>query len=202
MKLNIIFSTFFSLILLNSCSLMGDHLNDLGYKSSGKILLSGSIDDPSLKVSSLSFENDIQLYGFSNKLKSFKHAVNENWILLNSATGELSIKRGDSTLATFHGAVISLPSKGRSIIYSPTIDPIWRATDDYFTRRGLAVPAEEDPSRLRRGALGTIAIEITPGFYLHDATVSTPDVGGIVFKTEEIKEISSILKPGTDFIIR
>lgn len=46
-------------------------------------------------------------------------------------------------------------------------DPLWEAPDWHFVERGLPIPADNDPSRLMRGVMGTTAIYLGDGIAIH-----------------------------------
>ena len=46
-------------------------------------------------------------------------------------------------------------------------DPLWEAPDWHFVERGLPIPADNHPSRLMRGVMGTTAIYLGDGIAIH-----------------------------------
>jgi hypothetical protein len=110
----------------------------------------------------------------------------------------LLIKRSEGVLAVVQsGRVVTLiecegttsVAPGNYTVEHKQMDPVWYATDEYFTRRGLSVPVEGAKDRFLRGAYGKHALFLSSSLALHSSHVWTPEVGGIRLPSQELTKL-------------
>ena len=94
---------------------------------------------------------------------------------------------------------IEIDSKVSSGQYSVLLkleNPLWYATDAYFTSRRLEVPEPGDRLRFLKGALGPQAIFLSDGVILHSSPFGTKDVGGISLNSDKMAQFYKVLRVG------
>lgn len=111
------------------------------------------------------------------------------------AQPRLVIKKSDHTLTVqtpgkapvtvkVQGAYL-LPIGARSVI-GKELNPVWKAPPTYFLRRGLPVPADDSPARLKTGALGSQALMLEGAVAIHSGAVWSDDVGGVKVSAQDM----------------
>jgi len=129
-------------------------------------------------------------------------AKNQVWVKISKSSNEVSLMRGKSELKSFKAEGLLTKPNGRYLIEQKLVDPLWFATDEYFIKRGLDVPAMESPERYRRGAFGTHALlSGTSEVSLHDSAVWSADVGGLKLSSTNLEELTSKLSLGSEIMV-
>lgn len=91
-------------------------------------------------------------------------------------------------------------------------DPVWVAPDWYYVERGLAVPADNSPSRRVHGAMGNTAIYLGDGIAIHGTSspelILNPDPesrrishGCIRLTNESARELFHLVEVGTPVLV-
>lgn len=128
-----------------------------------------------------------------------------SWIKLSKSTGTIELMSGGRSVERFQAKFgISQHSALNSGVYSVVHkqkSPLWYAPDSYFTERGLAVPAQGERSRFRRGALGTAAIFIDASTPIHAGPLNSSEIGGIQISEEAMSRLYPTLNTGGVIVI-
>jgi len=94
----------------------------------------------------------------------------------------------------------SIPVGSYTVVHKQK-DPLWYATDTYFTRRGLSVPPEGDRNRLLRGALGSLVIFLDNQIPIHNGPIWNEDVGGGRLEDDALQVIYENLELGDQILV-
>ena len=91
-------------------------------------------------------------------------------------------------------------------------DPLWDAPDWHFVERGVPIPADNDPSRLMAGVMGTTAIYLGDGIAIHGTNspqlLLNPDPerrrvshGCIRLTNEAVRSLMHMVDVGTPVLV-
>ncbi len=175
-------------------------LNNQGYLSSGSVVLSKTLPAVTTVQSIQSSESRLfsPIVGYipdrflSHAGPSFRLELDlgKNSLVLFEGNKQIASAKADGSLNLTPGAQLSIKLKEKH--------PAWYAPDSYFTSRGLSVPRPSDhESRLRRGALGELALFLSDGQVIHSAHWWTSEVGGWRVNETALKSIFEKIESGT-----
>ena len=176
------------LMTLTSCSLFFGGGNSASLQEepelSSNLLQSGSIviASPVPKVSSPS---PIKMLGFLPTEESSKVF----WLSIDRSSQKVTLMQGQKALSTSEADGIDLIPAGSYSVVHKQKSPLWYAPDSYFTARGLPLPPQGDRSRLRRGALGSMALFLDNQTPIHSGSLWTAEVGGARVNEDAISEM-------------
>lgn len=137
----------------------------------------------------------------SNKVPTNITPTNSS-LLVDRATNTISFYKGGSQLFNFKGEVAMDLPPGQYGVLLKQEQPMWYAPDRYFTERNLPLPGHGSAERFRRGALGDMAIFVTPELSIHSGPIGDPSIGGIRVLPQEMANIYSNLDIGSLIIVR
>lgn len=142
------------------------------------------------------------LIGYFPPALSYMPAENEAWLELNRAQQTLVLYKGNSVVKEMkvEGAISLDP--GDYFLQHKQKDPLWYAPNEYFAKRQLNVPPENDRRRYRKGALGKFALFPTTTFPIHCAPVWTSDVGGVRVSESDLHSIFVMIPVGAPVVIK
>lgn len=109
-------------------------------------------------------------------------------VRVNLGSKIISVNDGTSDIfsTSFEGSI----KDGLYAVKEKSFEPAWYASDDYFIRRGLQVPAENDVSnRVRKGALGKQALLLSQNAVIHSGRVWTPEIGGLRVEESQLSQL-------------
>ena len=116
-------------------------------------------------------------------------------------SGEIKISK--DSIELINGKKFKFESKINGKVESGTykvalkqVNPTWYASDDYFTNRGIEIPAQGSKSRMLKGALGKQAIFFGDSYAIYSAPVSSEEVNGVAVNNEAITELFNALNVG------
>jgi len=124
------------------------------------------------------------------------------WLLMDADKGEVVMMRGSAEEKRLRAEGLEGIKKGRYQVLHKQSNPAWHATDAYFTRRGLEVPAEGSPRRFLRGALGSHVIFLDKNTPLHSAPHYSEDVGGVRIDPAALESLFGELEVGSAIEVR
>jgi lipoprotein-anchoring transpeptidase ErfK/SrfK len=75
--------------------------------------------------------------------------------------------------------------------------PVWYASDEYFSARSLSLPLEGGRDRFLKGAYGSHALFLSSSIALHSAPLWSKEVGGVRLPSEELQALFSNLPLGS-----
>lgn len=142
------------------------------------------------------------LIGYFPPAISYMPAENETWLELSRQQSTLTLYKGNSVVKEMkvEGSVALEP--GDYFLQHKQKDPLWYAPNEYFAKRQLTVPPENDRRRYRKGALGKFALFPTTTFPIHCAPVWTNDVGGVRVSEEDLHSIFVMIPVGAPVVIK
>jgi len=101
------------------------------------------------------------------------------WLSIDTVRQTVSLMAGSRVVSTATGEGLSSLKPGTYHVAHKQRQPLWHAPGSYFEARGLPVPAEGDRARLRRGALGDLALFIDQNTPIHTGPIWASEIGGI-----------------------
>ncbi len=155
------------------------------YPKSGMIAIAESIPQEKSELTS----NMLSFLSTNDEIKG-------NWILINTTSNTLSIKKGDETLSTIAIKENVGIQPGIYSVFHKELNPLWYASDNYYYSRELTPPDQFSQERYVKGALGDCAIYLNEHMAIHDSKISSFDVQGIRIDSNDIKKLYSSLKSG------
>ncbi len=114
-----------------------------------------------------------------------------SWLSIESQRGAVSLMDGDKTVSSVHAeGTIGLAPGSYQILHKQR-SALWYADDNYFKARKLPIPAQNDKSRYRRGALGDFALFIgnNAPVPLHSGPIWSPEIGGMRLNDDDLSRI-------------
>ena len=171
------------------------------YALSGSIVISKPIPT---KVSNSIQDDTVHspLLGFTPPSKDFVPAENEAWLEIARKTKEIKLRQGSKVVQSVKAEGNITLKPGQYSLQHKQKRPLWYAPDEYFTKRGIDVPASGDRARYRRGALGQYVIYATTTFPIHSGPVWSEDVGGIRVNLAELSSIYYKLPVGASIVVK
>lgn len=186
-------------------------LIEQGYAEQGEVIVSRSIigvNIPNISSRNLSANSSsvmqnsfAPLLGYIPPSKSFTVEEATAWIKIDRRAQELHVMRGEKSVFTASTQGVLELEKGSYTVESKETNPLWRASRNYFLSRNLHVPAENESSILRRGALGSLALRLPNQQFVHSAKHFSQEVGGLRLKESDMKKVYSLIDPGTKIVI-
>jgi hypothetical protein len=79
---------------------------------------------------------------------------------------------------------------------------LWYAPDSYFSARDLAIPAQGDRSRYRRGALGDFVLYIDKDTPIHNSPIWDDEIGGVRLDDADMSRLYYALEVGAAVEVR
>lgn len=149
-------SLFVAALVMNSgCSLSGRSSEDpqTHWLSQGSLSVSRPIPKSGTLSSHLLAPSE-PILGFMPN----KHSIDSVRLRIDTTAGTLSFISDGKTGTAIQAQHLDTLKPGRYRIMLKQRDPVWHATDAYFSRRNLPIPSEGSAERFRRGAMGTSAI--------------------------------------------
>lgn len=119
-------------------------------------------------------------------------------------SGVITLKEGGVSIASAktEGSLVESLAKKSLFVVSVANNPLWRAPDSYFTSRGLSIPKNtKDLNRLRRGALGEVALFLSDGQVIHSGRWSSTEVGGLRVAPSALRMMAEKIKAGTEVLV-
>lgn len=80
-------------------------------------------------------------------------------------------------------------------------NPLWYAPQNYFSARGLSVPAEGDKQRYLRGAFGDFALFVSPTEAIHSGPFSLTEMAGARIEEQDFAKIFYLVEIGDSISI-
>lgn len=196
-------------LVLSGCSLF--HQSETPqpekFAASGTVILSGVLSgnpvDPNSSV--LAANKPVvmaPLVGFLPPTLGFIPADNEAWLEVDRLTKVISLYKGKNKIKEMQGEGSVSIDAGEYFIQQKQKYPLWYATDDYFSKRRLAVPSKEDRLRYRRGAYGPFAIFPSTNFPIHSGPIWSNDVGGLRISKGDLSSIYFTLPVGAPVVVK
>ena len=162
--------------LLTACSTTTNKTNDVSYLQDGMIVISRSMPDPVSQV--------------PETILGFMPANSRGtWIQIDSKLQQLKLMQGQTEALSFNIKLGKNITPGTFKLIHKQERPTWYATDDYFTNRGIAVPATSSRQRYLKGALGNQALFLGESLSIHSAPLWCEEVGGIRIEDKNLQEI-------------
>lgn len=179
------------------------------FAQSGTLVLSGTV--PVDSVVAVSIESNAQktgpvlyapLIGYFPPSSQFLPADNETWLEIDRQTKIVRVLKGDDVVkqCSIDGSVSLDP--GVYPLQHKEQQPLWYASDQYFTQRELLVPDKTDTARYLRGALGQYALFISPNVSLHSAPIWSEEVGGVQINRQDMSAVYELLPIGASILIK
>ena len=203
----LIFSIF-GLIALTGCSVHGSSsAGGERFASSGTVILSGQLTGSAVSPAPTVVADNqpvkmAPLVGFLPPTIGFIPADNETWLEVDRLTKSVILFKGKNKIKEMQGEGSVSIDAGEYFIQQKQKHPLWYATDDYFSRRHLSVPAKEDRLRYRRGAYGPFAIFPSTNFPIHSGPVWSSDVGGLRISKGDLSAIYYTLPVGAPVVVK
>jgi len=119
------------------------------------------------------------------------------WLSINTGQGLARLMRGDTEIQAVKIQAASDIKPGTYELLHKQKDALWRASDEYFTNRGLPVPPPGNQNRYLRGALGEFVLYLDRDTPLHNAPAWSKEVGGIQLSDDDIARLYYRLEVGT-----
>lgn len=119
------------------------------------------------------------------------------WLSIKRDEKKIELFDGDRLLSSTDTPGLDRMTPGTYQVLHKQKAPLWYASDEYYQKRGMAVPPQGDRSRYLRGALGDFAIFIDKDLPLHSGPVWTPEVGGLRLDEASISRIYYTLSVGS-----
>jgi hypothetical protein len=136
------------------------------------------------KIPEMSPIEELPIYGFIPFQLSIHSHLKERplWLEIDTASSVMNAKRGPEVIATLELLNNNFSNRQNKIytVQHKAENPLWYATDEYYTKRGLNIPAEGDAARFLKGALGNYAI-----FLDDNLTISS----GSGYQLEEVNHL-------------
>ena len=134
------------------------------------------------------------LFGFMPQQQS-KNSSHK--LILDRESGTISIFKGALKVVSFPAANIEGLKPGTYEVLHKQRRPVWYATDEYFSNRGLPVPAKQARERYLKGALGDFVIYLDDKTPLHNSAVYADEVGGVQMQDNDIAQVYYKLEVGS-----
>ena len=142
------------------------------------------------------------LIGYFPPAVSYVPAENETWLEISKAQQKLTLYKGNTVVKTMNiEGSVSL-NAGDYFLQHKQKNPLWYAPNEYFAKRQLRVPSEDDRLRYRRGALGRFALFPTNTFPIHSAPVWTAEVGGLRVSETDLHSIFLLVPVGSPVVVK
>ncbi len=173
------------------------------FAPSGTIVLSRQLPDL-LEVASIEEKHSstmAPLIGYVPPSSAFLPADNETWLEINRETLLVSLHKGKEVIQAVQGEGKIALKPGIYPLQQKQKSPVWYASDEYFTKRALPVPKEEE-ARYLRGALGPYALYLDTTFPIHSSAVWSDEVGGVRISRMELSAIYDQLPIGTSVVVK
>jgi hypothetical protein len=195
--------------LVNSgCSLSGQSSG--GQQSSWLSQGSLSVSRPIPKSTSLSGYSRSTVEPMLGFMPN-KHSLDSVRLRIDTASSSLSFISDGRTGETMKVMHLDKLQPGRYRVMLKQRDPVWYATDTYFSRRRLPIPSAGSTERFRRGAMGRSAIFLddqTPIFAspAQDSAVNEQlaldGLNGVILTQSTLEDVFQRLNVGDTIEIR
>ncbi|MDD2942516.1 MAG: hypothetical protein PHC51_06045 [bacterium] len=124
------------------------------------------------------------------------------WLEYEKSSGLLKLfHEGDLLEELNTRGNLELPA-GDYEVMNTAENPLWYASDAYFSSRHLPVPGQSDLSRYRSGALGNNAVFLNESVTIHSSVIWSSEVGGLQLPDQDLQGLLTYIAPGTPFIIK
>ncbi|MCC6219701.1 MAG: L,D-transpeptidase [Deltaproteobacteria bacterium] len=133
---------------------------------------------------------------------AFLPADNEVWIEISAEAKTLTLYRGSEIVKRIAGDGQIDLEPGVYALQHKQRNPLWYAPDSYFLKRRQSVPAAEDHTRYRKGALGEHVIYASTTFAIHSASLWDSDVGGMRIKRNDLSSIYYMIPIGATIVVK
>ena len=80
-------------------------------------------------------------------------------------------------------------------------NPLWYAPQNYFSARGINVPAEGDKKRYLRGAFGDFALFVSPTEAIHSGPFSLSELTGARLEEQDFAKIFYLVEVGDSITV-
>jgi hypothetical protein len=132
-----------------------------------------------------------------------KHTQEAASVVISRSRNALELSgAGESTPRTFsiEGAQ-NLPAGTYSVLLKQQ-DPLWYASDRYFTSRELEIPGQGDKERFRRGALGSYALFLSGETPIHAGPIWSEEIGGVRLDPTAMEALFAVIEVGAQVEVR
>jgi len=184
------------LLLLSACSVRQPELTFL---ESGSIIISKRITPDLIKTQDAPPNT---IFGFTPPFAVFTPQESETWVELNKEKHTLSVYRGRNLIKEMDIEGELSVSDGTYPVQVKRKRLTWNAPDDYFTKRNMPVPPQNDKSRFLRGAYGAYAIRLNEKDYIHSAPMLTSEIGGVRLKRADFASIYYMIPVGANVVVK
>jgi hypothetical protein len=124
------------------------------------------------------------------------------WLDIDRTLREARVMEGEKVIDKIQSEDLFALTPGSYQVVHKQRNPLWYASDDYFSRRNQEIPLASAQERYRRGALGDYVIFIDERTPLHDAPLKSPEVGGARLAEKDIAKIFYRLDTGARVVVR
>ena len=142
------------------------------------------------------------LIGYFPPAVSYVPAENETWLEISREQHQLTLFKGKNIVKKMNIEGTITLDVGDYFLQHKQKNPLWYAPNEYFAKRQLRVPNEEDRLRYRRGALGKFALFPTNTFPIHSAPVWTSEVGGLRVSEADLHSIFLMIPVGAPVVVK
>lgn len=117
------------------------------------------------------------------------------WLSIDQSKKTLSIVESGTTVfsAPFFG---NAPSGSSYSVLLKQRNAVWFAPDQYFTARGLDLPATSSRERYLKGALGDFVVYLAENFAIYSGPTDVPEISGIRVEPNDLARLYYLLPVG------
>ncbi len=118
------------------------------------------------------------------------------WLSINQSNKTISIVESGTVM--FSSPFIGdAPSSNSLSVLLKQRNAVWFAPDQYFTARGLEVPAGNSRDRYLKGALGDFVVYLAEDFAIYSGPTDVPEISGIRVEPNDLARLYYLLPVGT-----
>jgi hypothetical protein len=124
------------------------------------------------------------------------------WLSIDTAHKTVTLMEGEKVSLSATGEGINALKPGKYVLLHKQRNPLWYAPSSYFAARKLAVPAEGDKARFRRGALGDFVLYIDKEVPIHSGPIWLTDIGGVKLDDTSLSKMYYLLNVGAEVEVK
>jgi hypothetical protein len=128
---------------------------------------------------------------------SLHAAPTGSWLVIDRSSKSLALMKGDQVVSKLKGEGFTKLTPGVFKVKHKQRSPLWYAPDGYFNARNMAIPAEGDKARFRRGALGDFVVFADQDTPIHSGPIWLDEIGGVKMDEAELSKIYYSLEVGS-----
>jgi hypothetical protein len=111
------------------------------------------------------------------------------WVSIDRTAGTIQLMSNDESLIIAKGKGLDALKPGTYKIMHKQRSAPWHASESYFQKRNLEIPAAGSKDRFLRGALGQFVIFLNEELPVHSGPIWSEDIGGIQVSEKELSRI-------------